>query len=170
MSAAGHRKWCSSCARSVSLVQPWEEAWGRGVLAYLEDAVGALDLVAGAPPGDKGAGQRGVVEVERDRVVQDAVQTICRHRPTVCTAIRIEPCAYLIDALPEACSANSRLWSGLFKPFVAAPVLPRLPISFPRDLELQRLMDTHRVFGKTTVVVLAEAQKQRGAGIQDCRQ
>jgi hypothetical protein len=35
-------------------------------------------------------------------VVQDAVQTICRHRPTVGTAIRIEPCPYLIDALSEA--------------------------------------------------------------------
>jgi hypothetical protein len=37
-------------------------ARGVGVRAYLKGAVGALDLVAGAPPGDKGAGQGGVVE------------------------------------------------------------------------------------------------------------
>jgi protoporphyrinogen oxidase len=48
--------------------------------------------------------------------------------------------------------------------------LPRLPPSFPRDLELQRLMGTHRMFGKMTVVVLAETKKQHGTGFQDCRQ
>jgi hypothetical protein len=74
----------------------------RRVLTYLKGAVGTLDLVAGAPPGDKGAGQRRVIEIDRDRVVQDAVQTICRHRPAIRTAVRIEPCTYLIDARSEA--------------------------------------------------------------------
>jgi hypothetical protein len=54
----------------------------------------------------------------------------------------------------------------LFKPFVAAPVLPRLPLSFRRDLELQLLLGTRRMFGKMTVVVLAKTKKQPGAGIQ----
>src|SRR6266566_3636287 len=38
----------------------------RRILAYLEDAVGALDFVPSAPASDKGAGQRGVVEIDRD--------------------------------------------------------------------------------------------------------
>jgi hypothetical protein len=74
---------------SGCLVQPWEEARGRGVLAYLEGALRALDF-DGAPSGDKGAGQRGVIEVDRDRVVQDAVQTRWRHRPAIGPAIRVE--------------------------------------------------------------------------------
>jgi hypothetical protein len=43
-------------------------------LAYLEDAVGALDLVPGAPANDKGAGERNVIEIDCDRVVQHTVQ------------------------------------------------------------------------------------------------
>jgi hypothetical protein len=87
---------------SGCLVQPWEEARGRGVLAYLEGAVGALDFVAGAPPGDKGASQRGIVEIDRDCVVQDAVQAGWRHHPAIGAAIRVEPRPYLIDALSKA--------------------------------------------------------------------
>src|SRR5437870_9538394 len=74
----------------------------RRILAHLEDAVGTLDFVAGAPPGNKGAGQSGVVEIDRDRVVQDAVQVGRRHRPAGGAAIRVQPCPYLIDALSEA--------------------------------------------------------------------
>src|ERR1700730_4879809 len=40
----------------------------RRVLAYLKHTVGALDLVADAPPGNKGGGQRRVIEIDRDRV------------------------------------------------------------------------------------------------------
>jgi hypothetical protein len=36
------------------------------------------------------------------RVVQDAVQTGWRHHPAVGTAIRVEPCPYLVDPLPQA--------------------------------------------------------------------
>ena len=68
----------------------------RRILAYLKDAVGALDPVAGALLGDKGARKRGVVEIDRDRVVQDAVPTGRRHRLAVGAAIRVEPCPYLV--------------------------------------------------------------------------
>ena len=50
-------------------------ARGVGVRAHLEGTVGALYFISRAPSGDKGAGQRGVVEVDRDRVVQHTVQT-----------------------------------------------------------------------------------------------
>ena len=60
--------------------------------------------------------------------------------------------------------------SALFEPFIAAAVLPRLPLSFRRDLQLKLLIGTRRMFGKMTVVVLAKTKKQRGAGIQDRRQ
>jgi hypothetical protein len=79
----------------------------RRILAYLKDAICALDLVAGAPPGDEGAGQRGVIEVDCDRVVQDAVQTSWRHRPAVGAAIRVQPCPYLVYTLPEAAAART---------------------------------------------------------------
>jgi hypothetical protein len=67
MSAVDFRHMRGERANTASrcLVQSWEQARGRGVLAYLEGAVGVLDLVAGAPPGNKGAGQRGIVEVDR---------------------------------------------------------------------------------------------------------
>src|ERR1700730_4609882 len=83
-------------------MQSGQRARHRRVLAYLEGAVSTFGLVPSAPPRDKGAGQRGVVEIDRDRVVQDAVPTGRRHCPAVGAAIRIEPCAYLIDALSEA--------------------------------------------------------------------
>jgi hypothetical protein len=83
-------------------MERWEEARRRRFLAYLEGAVGALDLVAGAPPGNKGTSQRGIVEIDRDCVVHYTVQTGWRHRPAVGAAIRVQPCPYLIDALPEA--------------------------------------------------------------------
>ena len=67
-------------------------------------------------------------------------------------------------------STNSRLWSSRFKSFVATPVLLRLPLSFRRVLELKRFVGTHRMFGKTTVVVIAKTKKKRGARIQDRRQ
>ena len=47
----------------------------------------------------------------------------------------------------------------LFKPFIAGLVLPRLPLSFRRDMELERLVRAHRMFGKMTVVVLAKTKK-----------
>jgi hypothetical protein len=79
----------------------------RRILAYLKDAVGALDPVAGALLGDKGARKRGVVEIDRDRVVQDAVPTGRRHRLAVGAAIRVEPCPYLVYTLPEAAAART---------------------------------------------------------------
>ena len=74
----------------------------RLILADLEDAVGVLDPIAGAPPGNKGSSQGGVVEVDRDRVVQRAAQTCWRHRPTIGPAIGIEPRLYRIEAISEA--------------------------------------------------------------------
>ncbi len=74
----------------------------RRILAYLKYTVGALDLVPGAPPGDKSAGQRGIVEIDRDCVVHHSVQTGWRHQPAVGTAIRVKPSANLVEALPEA--------------------------------------------------------------------
>ena len=74
----------------------------RLILADLKDAVGALGPIAGAPPGNKGGSQGGVVEVDSDRVVQRAAQTCWRHRPAIGPAIRIEPCLYLIEAIAEA--------------------------------------------------------------------
>ncbi len=68
----------------------------RRILAYLKDAVGALDPVPGTPSDGKGSGQSGIVEMDRDCVVHHTVQTA---RPAVSTAIRVEPRAYLIDAL-----------------------------------------------------------------------
>jgi hypothetical protein len=75
---------------------------GVGASSRICKTPSALDPVPGAPPGNKGAGQRGVVEVDRDRVVQHTVQTGWRHRPAVGAAIRVQPCPYLIDALSEA--------------------------------------------------------------------
>ena len=53
--------------------------------------------------------------------------------------------------------------SRLFKPFVAAFVLPRFPLSFRRDLDLKRGMSARRMFGKITVVGLGKSEKKRGA-------
>jgi hypothetical protein len=55
-------------------MQAGQRARRRRVLAYLEDAIGALDFIPGAPPGNKGASQRGIVEIDRDCIAQDAVQ------------------------------------------------------------------------------------------------
>jgi hypothetical protein len=40
----------------------------RLILAHLEDAVGVLDPIAGAPPDNKRGSQGGIVEVDRDCV------------------------------------------------------------------------------------------------------
>lgn len=55
--------------------------------------------------------------------------------------------------------------SRLFKPFVAASVQLRLPLSYRQDLILKRGMGTHRMVSKATVVVLAKGKKKRGARI-----
>ena len=70
----------------------------RLILADLEDAVGALGPIASAPSGNKGGSQGGVVEVDRDRVVQRAAKTGRRHRPAIGPAIGIKPCLYLVEA------------------------------------------------------------------------
>ena len=54
---------------SRRLMEASRYARRRLILADLEDAVGALGSIAGAPSGNKGARQGGVVELDRDRVV-----------------------------------------------------------------------------------------------------
>ena len=86
---------------SRRLMEASRYARRRLILADLEGAVGVLDSIAGAPSDNKGGSHGGVVEVDRDRVVQRAAQTCWRHRPAIGPAIRIEPRLYLIEAIPE---------------------------------------------------------------------
>jgi len=57
---------------------------GRLVVAHLEHAPGRLDLRPCAPPGDKGAGERGIREIDRNRVIQN---------PRVPEAVMAQPSA-----------------------------------------------------------------------------
>jgi hypothetical protein len=104
MSAVDFRHVRGERANTASrcLVQSWEQARGRGVLAYLEGAVGVLDLVAGAPPGNKGAGQRGIVEVDRDRAFSAPCRPAGAIAQPVGAATRVEPRPYLVYTLLEA--------------------------------------------------------------------
>src|SRR5262249_31137654 len=56
---------------------------------------------SGAPAGDEGARERGITEIDGERVVDDATHPSGCHRPTLCTAILIEPRLYLIETLSE---------------------------------------------------------------------
>ena len=51
-------------------MQPRPDPRSRLVLAHLEHAAGRLDLGPHAPPGDEGARERCIREIERDRVVE----------------------------------------------------------------------------------------------------
>ena len=78
---------------SEGLMKGGQKPRCRRILAYLKLTVGARDPVPGTPSDNKGAGQRGIVEIDRDCVVHHTVQTGWRHPPAVGTVIRVKPCA-----------------------------------------------------------------------------
>ena len=53
-------------------MQPRPDPWCRLVLAHLEHAPGGLRLGPHTPPGDEGAGECGVGEIDRHRVIEHA--------------------------------------------------------------------------------------------------
>ena len=64
-------------------VQPCPDPRRRLILAHLEHAAGRLGLGRHAPPGHKGAGERRIREMNRDRVVQHPAHSRRRHRPAI---------------------------------------------------------------------------------------
>ena len=85
---------------SERLMEPADIRSVGSSLADLEDAVGALGPIAGAPSGNKGGSQGGVVEVDRDCVVQRAAQTCRRHRPAIGPQSH-RATSVSIEAIPE---------------------------------------------------------------------
>ena len=59
-------------------------------------------LCADAPPGDEGARDRRVGQLDRDRIVGDAPNTARGHHPTIRPRILVEPFLHLIEAQPVA--------------------------------------------------------------------
>src|SRR5438552_5904275 len=73
------------------LMRPGPDPRRRLIFAHPERSFGGLDLVANAPAGDKRAGERGITEVDRDRIVQHPARPRRRHRPAVRAAVLVEP-------------------------------------------------------------------------------
>src|SRR5438034_4032430 len=61
------------------------------VVPDLEGAVDGFDPVAPAPAHDKGAGERRIAKIDRDRIVEHATQPGRGHRPAPGAAIVVEP-------------------------------------------------------------------------------
>src|SRR5690348_137000 len=80
----------------------------RLVFTHSEYAAGRLDLGPYTPSIDEGAGERGIREVDRDRVVEHATSAGGCDRPTVGTAIFIQPSGDLSVALAETAGRNSK--------------------------------------------------------------
>jgi len=80
-----------SLHRSPCPVQRGFYLWRRNILPHLENTARGLDTVSGTPPGDEGARQGGIREIDREGVIQHAACAGRRHRPSVCAAIFVEP-------------------------------------------------------------------------------
>src|SRR6516164_1671216 len=63
----------------------------RLILSDLEHPTSRLDLGASAPPSDESARERGISEVDRDRVIQHPPHPRGRHRPAIGAAVLVEP-------------------------------------------------------------------------------
>jgi hypothetical protein len=73
----------------------------RLVLAHLEDASGALDLITGTPPSDEGIREGGISEIDRQGVIQHAARARGCHRPAVGTGILVKPCLNSVEPRAE---------------------------------------------------------------------
>jgi len=71
-------------------------------------AAGHLDLGPDAPPGNEGARERRIREIDRDRVVQDPPYSRGRQRPAIRAAILVEPGGDLSMAPAETSGWNRK--------------------------------------------------------------
>ena len=71
-------------------------------------AAGHLDLGPDAPPGNEGARERRIREIDRDRVVQDPAYSRGRQRPAIRAAILVEPGGDLSMAPAETSGWNRK--------------------------------------------------------------
>jgi hypothetical protein len=108
-------------------MQPCPDPRRRLILAHLEHTTGGLRSGPNAPPRDEGAGERGIREVDRYRVIQYPARPRRRHHPTISAAVLVQPIGDLRvplaetawrDADPDAdreealgCVFSSHVWS-----------------------------------------------------------
>ena len=83
------------------------DPWRRLILSHLEHAPGSLDQTSGTPPGDKGAREGSIGEVDRDGVIQHSAGPRRRDCPAVCAAVLVEPGGKLPASL-----AKTVWWNG----------------------------------------------------------
>src|SRR5205823_12641270 len=82
-------------------VQRRRPAQRRGILPDLKRAVDACGAADPAPARDKPAGQRRIVKIDGDRVVDDAPDPGRRDRPAAGAAIVIEPGLEVVEPAAE---------------------------------------------------------------------
>src|SRR6266568_9041599 len=90
---------CPSFSRRP--VQRRGAAWRRRIVPDLEGAVDRRDLAAPAPARDKGAGERRVAKMDRDRVIEHTAQPGGGHRPALGAAIIVEPRLQRVEPAAE---------------------------------------------------------------------
>src|SRR4051812_19059371 len=78
----------------------------RIIVADHECAVGDLGQALAAPARNETCRERGVLEIDRDRVVDDPAQTGGRYPPAICTAILVEPSVNGVEPLTQSARWN----------------------------------------------------------------
>jgi hypothetical protein len=99
----------------------------RLIRPYPEYAVRCLDFVTSTPPGNEGARECGVEEIDRHRIVEHPAHPGRCHCPAIRTAVLVEPSGHFGIALaePTNCVANAgRIESGDGYKFYAEGVTP----------------------------------------------
>src|SRR5216683_5990030 len=79
----------------------------RLISPHPKHPLGCLDLVTGTPPGNEGARQRGIEEVNRHRVVENPAHPRRRYGPSVSAAVLVQPSGYLGITLAKTAGRNA---------------------------------------------------------------
>ena len=87
-------------------MQPCPDPRLRLIFAHLERASDRLDLRPDVPPGNEGARQCRICEIDREGVIQYATRPRRRHGPPVRTAVLIKPGGYLRMPLADTLRRN----------------------------------------------------------------
>jgi hypothetical protein len=82
------------------------DPWCRLAFPDTEYTIGRLSPMADAPTGHKGAGDRRIGQMDRERIVGDAPKTARDHSPSIRSRIMVKPFLYLIEAVAETSIAH----------------------------------------------------------------
>jgi hypothetical protein len=94
---------------SKRLVRPRHIPSRRLISSHSERPFADFDARPGAPSRQESRSQRGVEEIDRDRIVDNAGQPGRGHRPAIGTTVLVKPSVHLGKALAKIADRNAEL-------------------------------------------------------------